>query len=85
MDLAPSSSAGEFLARNGQRTLYLKRFRMRGAEDSPSPLDHVLHDGLGFDQVVACVEIETGRAAVASTIQTRVVADAIGIVGQGRG
>ena len=31
---------------------------MRRTQDPPSPLDHVLQDGLGFEQVVACVEIE---------------------------
>ena len=48
---------GEFRARLGKAFLRAKRLRMRGAEDPPSPLDHVLHDGLGFEQVVACVEI----------------------------
>ena len=28
---------------------------MRGAEDLPSPLEHVLQDGLDFEKVVACV------------------------------
>ena len=41
----------------GQELLRATRFRMRRAEDPPSPLDHVLHDGLGFEHVVACVEI----------------------------
>ena len=35
-----------------------KRCFIRGAEDPSSPLDHVLHDGLGFEQVAACVEIQ---------------------------
>ena len=45
----------------GQRGLAVARFRMRGAEDPPPPLDNVPHDGLGFEQVVACVGIKTGR------------------------
>ena len=43
-----------------QQALRAKRGRMRGAEDPPPPLRDVLHDGLGFQQVVACVEIKLG-------------------------
>ena len=38
---------------------------MRGPEDPPSPLDHVLHDGLGLEQVFACVGIKNGHDAAA--------------------
>ena len=51
---------GEFRAHAGQKRLGVERVRMRGTEDPPSPLDHVLRDGLGFEQVVACVEIQSG-------------------------
>ena len=46
---------GEFLAHGGQHGLGPARIWMRGTEDPPPSLDHVLHDGLGFEQVVACV------------------------------
>ena len=46
---------GEFRARVGQRVLSSTRGRMRGAKDPPTPLDYVLQDSLGFEQVVACV------------------------------
>ena len=59
-DVTPNLRAGELRARLGQRALCAKRVRMRGAEDPPPPLDYVLQDGLGFEQVVACVEIKTG-------------------------
>ena len=55
----------ESLPHVGQRALGANRFGMRGAEDPPPPLDHVLHDGLRLQQVVACVEIETGRVDAA--------------------
>ena len=50
----------ESFAHEGQRALHLTRLRMRGAEDPPSPLDYVMQDSLGFEQVVACVEIKIG-------------------------
>ena len=37
-----------------------KRGRMPGTKDPPSPLDHALHDVIGFEHVVACVEIKNG-------------------------
>ena len=40
--------AREFRAREGQRALRVASVRVRGPEDPPPPLDHVLHDGLGF-------------------------------------
>jgi len=52
--------AGERNAHVGQSLLYRERVWMRGAEDAPSPLDHVLQDGLGLEQVVACVGIKDG-------------------------
>ena len=83
-DLTPSLRVGEFCARAGQILLSGKRVRMRGAEDSPSPLDHVLHDGLGFEQVVACVErpvaawicvvLNTGQSRVHSGLSWRAAA-----------
>ena len=39
---------GEFRTHVGQRGLCPMRTRVRRAEDPPAPLDHVLHDGLGF-------------------------------------
>ena len=51
-------ACGEFRAHVGQRGLRSDRVRVRGAEDPPSPGNHVLRDGLGFEQVVACVEIK---------------------------
>ena len=54
--LTPDLCVGEFRAHLGQRALEAKRFRMRGTEDLPCPLDHVLPDCLGFEQVVACVK-----------------------------
>ena len=64
--------------------LRASRVRMRGAEDPPSPLDCVLHDGLGFEQVVACVRSKqvTARSEV-GMIQTRVVAVALVVVHEG--
>ena len=56
---------------------------MRGAEDPPPPLDYVLHDGLGFEQVVACVEITSGRRAW--LIQTQVVAGVLGVAHENMG
>ena len=56
-------ACGEFFAHLGQRGLGIARVRMRGAEDPPPPLDHVLQDALGFKQVVACVGIENGSSA----------------------
>ena len=50
---------GECRAHVGQDALANARYRMRGAEDPSPPLDYVLHDGLGFEQVVACVEIKS--------------------------
>ena len=50
-------------ARAGQHALCATRFRMRVTEDPPSPLDHVLQDGLCFERVVACIEIKNGCAA----------------------
>ena len=57
---------GEFRAHVGQYYLALARVRMRGSKNPSSPLDHVLHDGLGFQQVVACVEMKMGRVDTAS-------------------
>ena len=57
-----------------QPALCKARVRMRGAEDPPPSLDHVLQDGNGFEQVVAC-----GEKRVASTegsIKTQVVTGA---------
>ena len=51
--------AGEFFADPSERGLTRAGGRMRGTEDPSPPLDHVLHDGLGFEHVVACVEIKT--------------------------
>ena len=48
-----TENAGEVSARHGQRGFRAARRRMLGAEDPTSPLDHVLHDGLDFEQVVA--------------------------------
>ena len=48
-ELTPNLCVGEFRAHAGQRVLHAKRVRMRGTKDPPSPLDHVLHDGLGFE------------------------------------
>ena len=60
-------ACGEFRAHVGQHALVDKRLRMRGAEDLPSPLNHVLNDCLGFEQVVACDNpwIKTGRVEAA--------------------
>ena len=57
-DVTPSLRVGEFRASVGQSALREARVRMRGTEDPTSPLDYVLHDGLNFEQVVACVEIK---------------------------
>ena len=59
------------------------RERMRGAEDPTSPLDNVLHDGLGFEQVVACVIKMVSLAQV--LIQTQVVAGALRVFREGQG
>ena len=56
-------TCGEFFVHFGQPYLGAKRIRMRGAEDPTPPLDYVLHDGFGFEQVVACVEINRIDAA----------------------
>ena len=56
-DLRPNLRVCDFFAQLGRRNLRSARVRMRGAKDPPPPLDHVLHDALGFEQVVACVEI----------------------------
>ena len=56
-DLTPNLRACEYFAHLGQRGLAIARPRMRGTEDPPPPLDHVLEYTLGFEQVVACVEI----------------------------
>ena len=50
--------------RFGQDLFSENRVRMRGAEDPPSPLNNVLHEGLGFEQVVACVGIESCRRRI---------------------
>ena len=42
----------------GERCFATARVRMRGAEYPPASPDHVLQDGLGFKQVVACVGIK---------------------------
>ena len=57
---------------------------MRGTEDPPPPLHHVLQDGLGFEQVVTCVEIKTFAHGSVS-IQTRVAASALGVGMERRG
>ena len=77
-------ACGEFRAHGGQPSLRRDRVRVRGAEDPPSPGNHVLHDGLGFEQVVACVEIKKTSRAQAVLIQTQVVAGAVWVVGEGR-
>ena len=64
-ELTPNLRAGEIHAHVGQNGLRAARLRMRGAEDPPPLLDHVLHDGFGFEQVVTCVEIKKRRAAAA--------------------
>ena len=56
---------GEFRAHIGQQVVAVLRVRIRGAEETASPRDHVLQDGLGFEQVVACVGIKNGRVAAA--------------------
>ena len=48
---------GEFRADMGHKALRLTRLGMRGTKDPPSPLDHILHDGLGSEQVAACDEM----------------------------
>ena len=73
---------GEFLEYVGQQPLCVTRVRMRGAKDPPSPLDQVLCDGLGFEQVVACDAIKNGSMR-GVLIQTQVVAGAVGIVPEG--
>ena len=79
----------EFLARAGQPVLGVGRVRMRGAEDSPFPLDHVLHGGRGFEQVVACVEIKKGsrpprQPGLVVLVRTQVAAGALRVVLEGR-
>ena len=56
---------------------------MRRTEDLPPPLDHVLHDGLGFKHVVACVESKSDR--VDAAIRTLFVTRALGGVHEGLG
>ena len=56
-DLTPNLRVCEYFAHLGQRGLAIARPRMRGTEDPPPPLDHVLEYTLGFEQVAACVEI----------------------------
>ena len=85
-DLTPNLRACEFCAHLGIRVLYWARVRMRGTEDAPPPLEHVLHDCLGFEHVVACVVIKRfAPTRAAASIQTRVVAGALGIVRAGQG
>ena len=48
----------DLLAHFGEILLCLARLRVSGAEDPQIPLNHVLHDSLGYEQVVACVEIK---------------------------
>ena len=43
----------KFFPNSTQKRFALVRVRMRRAEDPTSPLDHVQHDGLGFEHVVA--------------------------------
>ena len=62
-ELTPILRAGEFSAHVGQYGFIIARVRMRGTEDPPPPLDHVLHDALGFEKVVACVEISLPASA----------------------
>ena len=71
----------ESFAHEGQRALHLTRLRMRGAEDPPSPLDYVMQDSLGFEQVVACVDIKNGSSPP-RCIQTQVIAGALGIAAE---
>ena len=60
---------------------------MRGSENPPPPLDHVLQDGLSLEEVVACVEIKNGRRRRTriSVIQTQVFAGARGVFLEGYG
>ena len=57
-ELTPNLLVRDVFAYEGQHVLCVKRLRMRGAEDPTSPLDNVLHDDLGFEQVVACGEMK---------------------------
>ena len=69
----------------GQNAFCGNRARMRGALDSPHP---ILHDCLGFKQVVACVMIpgRVRRAAHGSIlIQAQVVAGASSVAQKGLG
>ena len=50
----------EFGTHLGQEVFSAKRFRMREAENLSSPLHHAMYDGLGFEQIVACVETNKG-------------------------
>ena len=61
---------GEFRAHVEQRFLYGKCGWMRTPKDPSSPLDQVLQDGLGFKQVVACVEVKMSRVD-AATFESR--------------
>ena len=70
------------LTTKGQRVLCAKRGWMRGAEDTPSPLDHVLPDALDFEQIVACVE-RPSTPRRSELIQTQVVAGVLGVVKEG--
>ena len=60
---------------------------MRGAKDPPPPLDHVLHDALGFEQVVACVEISllASNRNLLVLVPTQVVTGALGVAHEGHG
>ena len=48
---------------------------MRRTEDSAPSLDYVQYDGLGFEQVVACVEIKSGRVDAAESNTSPLGAD----------
>ena len=61
VELTPNLRASQVPPNDGQTSLRDTRVRMRGTKDSPSPLNHVLHDGLGPEQVVACVEMKSGH------------------------
>ena len=79
------ADGGQSCARETEVFLAATRVRMRGTEDPPSPPDHVLHDSLGFEHVVAC-EIKTGSLRLIVSTQTQVVASAlVGWIGLGCG
>ena len=59
VELTPNLRASQVPPKDGQTSLRGTRVRMRGTKDSPSPLNHVLHDTLGVSHVVACV-VKTG-------------------------